>query len=88
MPVYNERSFVLEILRRVRELPIDKEIIIVDNCSTDGTRELVRAIIDCSREWLFIFYPHLDFLQRPDLINFIFYGGVLRPLYILAYPQI
>ena len=44
MPVYNERSFVLEILRRVRELPINKEIIIVDNCSTDGTRELVREI--------------------------------------------
>jgi len=44
MPVYNERSFVLEILRRVQELPIDKEIIIVDNCSTDGTRELIQNI--------------------------------------------
>jgi glycosyltransferase involved in cell wall biosynthesis len=44
MPVYNERSFVLEILRRVRELPLDKEIIIVDNCSTDGTRELIQNI--------------------------------------------
>jgi dolichol-phosphate mannosyltransferase len=44
MPVYNERPTLLEILRRVRELPIDKEIIIVDNCSTDGTRELLQGI--------------------------------------------
>ena len=44
MPVYNERSTVLEILRRVRELPIEKEIIIVDNCSTDGTREIIQEI--------------------------------------------
>ena len=44
MPVYNERGTVLEVLDRVREVSIEKEIIIVDNCSTDGTRELLEKL--------------------------------------------
>lgn len=39
IPVYNEIGTIDEIIRRVRETPFDKEIVIVDDCSTDGTRE-------------------------------------------------
>jgi glycosyltransferase involved in cell wall biosynthesis len=41
IPVYNEKKTIQEILRRVRAVPIRKQIIVVDDCSTDGTRELI-----------------------------------------------
>ena len=41
IPVYNEKSTICEILRRVVQTEIRKEVIVVDDCSTDGTRRIL-----------------------------------------------
>lgn len=42
IPVYNEKDTVEEILRRVLKTPIRKQVVIVDDCSTDGTRQILQ----------------------------------------------
>ncbi|MBM4339934.1 MAG: glycosyltransferase family 2 protein [Deltaproteobacteria bacterium] len=42
IPVYNEVKTILEIIRRVKESPFEKEIIVVDDFSNDGTANLLK----------------------------------------------
>jgi len=44
IPVYNEKNTIGEVLRRVRMVDLPKEVIIVDDCSTDGTREFLQGL--------------------------------------------
>jgi len=44
IPVYNERYTIHEILRQVRAVPIQKQIILVDDCSKDGTRDILKTL--------------------------------------------
>lgn len=41
VPVYNEIDHIENVLKAVEEVTIQKEIIVVDDCSTDGTREFL-----------------------------------------------
>ena len=49
IPVYNEVETIYELLRRVARTPFSKEIFVVDDNSTDGTRELLRDLPDMTR---------------------------------------
>lgn len=46
IPVYNEREYILEIINRVKDVGLAEEIVIVDDCSTDGTGEVLAAVND------------------------------------------
>lgn len=46
IPVYNELATVARVVSRVAALPLEKEILIVDDCSTDGTVEVLKKLED------------------------------------------
>jgi glycosyltransferase involved in cell wall biosynthesis len=44
IPVYNEERLILDVMRRVAAIPIEKEIVVVDDCSTDGTAAVLARV--------------------------------------------
>ncbi len=58
IPCYNEIDTVEELLRKVRELPLRMEVIVVDDGSTDGTRDLLEKLRDEGLIDQLIFHPH------------------------------
>ena len=46
IPVYNEQASLKDVVHRVKAVDYDKEIILVDDCSTDGSREILEEFKD------------------------------------------
>src|SRR5262250_3355024 len=46
IPVFNEKETIFEILRRVIDVSIRKEVLVVDDCSNDGTREILENLTE------------------------------------------
>jgi glycosyltransferase involved in cell wall biosynthesis len=81
IPVYNEINTIQEIINQVSnvELNLEKEIILVDDCSTDGTRDFLQKLRNKDKEIL-----DLIPLSGPQSIKIVFHehnkgkGGALR----------
>jgi glycosyltransferase involved in cell wall biosynthesis len=58
VPVFNERNTVVEIVRRMRavDLPVDREIVLIDDGSDDGTRSVLPQLGDSTVR--VVMHPH------------------------------
>ena len=58
IPVYNEKNTLRALVQRVRAVPIDKEIILIDDCSIDGTRDLLKQLQQREPDLKIIFHEY------------------------------
>jgi glycosyltransferase involved in cell wall biosynthesis len=57
IPVYNEKNTLNMLLDRVEAVDYDKEIVLVDDCSTDGTHEIVESYKN-KKGYAVVIHPH------------------------------
>ena len=43
IPCYNEKNTIIKIISKIKKQKIKKQIIIIDDCSTDGTRLILKS---------------------------------------------
>lgn len=62
IPIYNEADHLEEVLRQIYavEIGLEKELILVDDCSTDGTREILKNIQNSTDNTAKIFYHEVN----------------------------
>lgn len=62
IPIYNEAEHLEEILRQIKvvDIGMDKELILVDDCSTDGTRDILKKLQNSDDNTVKIFYHDVN----------------------------